>query len=146
MKVKTELVKLDIAYPRNIYQPSCLWVHYGFGCGLDITDSRWRYGGAVGAGATATAIPWSGATTPNFQQGILTFTSGVCDGEIATIRQSTGGVLTLSGPLTAVPGAGDSFVANWGCDLTNGAQGCALYDNQAKRRSYDFVPPPSTAF
>lgn len=146
VKVKTDLVLLDIDFPRNLYQPSCLHTLYDQGCTLAKSDPRWQYAGTVGAGATASAIPWSGATVANFQQGTILFTSGVLEGESATIRGSAAGVLTLIAPLSAVPAAGDAFLANWGCDHTMGPLGCQAFNNLANFRGFPFVPPASMAY
>lgn len=151
IKVKSDLVALDIDFPRNLYTPTCRWTLFGYGCGLGKAD--FTHGGAVGAGVTDMRIPWGGATAAAFTQGTLTFTSGDLTGVTFSISGSDGSALTLSQPMPELPAEGDTFEATWGCDhtpgLTNGtpdtpAHGCHLFGNNAKYGGFPFVPQVET--
>lgn len=145
---------LDQMAPRRVYQTSCNHAFCDAGCTL--SASAFTAGYTVGGGATTTFIPWNG-TAPgnpqNYTYGVVTFTSGVCDGTQASIALGTGEGLFLAYPLDAVPAAGDSFSAFQGCDKTyNGGtsgpstQSCTARGNTQHYDGFDFVPPPDTSY
>ena len=98
----------------------------------------------VGTGASATTIPWIGASAA-YAQGTITFTSGADTGASATVKTATASALTLAYPLPQVPAAGDAFTAYQGCDHTL-ATCKAKFNNAANFRGFPFVPVPETAF
>ena len=109
---------LDIDMPRNVYQPTCLHTLYDSGCTL--VKNAFGSNGTVGSGSTASVINWSGASL-NFQQGSITFTSGVNAGATATVGSVVAGTsLNLLYPLESVPASGDGFTVYYGCDHTPG--------------------------
>jgi hypothetical protein len=57
INLKSDLVLLDIDYPRNIWQASCLHTLYDSGCGL--SRGAYQGTGAVGAGATNVIVPYA---------------------------------------------------------------------------------------
>lgn len=136
--VNSDLILLDNYMPRNVYQPTCVHKLYDSGCTL--SKNNFGFGGTVGAGATVTRIPWTGASA-NFTQGTITFTSGVNAGVTATIGSAQGGAwLTLIYPLEEAPGEGDTFTAYYGCDHT--LPTCrSKFNNSANFRGFPFVPP-----
>lgn len=142
LTVNSDLVLLDIDMPRNIYQPTCLHTLFDSGCTL--VKNAFGTSGAVGSGSTASIINWSGASL-NFQQGSMTFTSGVNTGATATVGSVAAGTsLTLLYPLESVPAAGDAFTVYFGCDHTPGT--CrAKFNNLANFRGFPYVPPPQMA-
>jgi uncharacterized phage protein (TIGR02218 family) len=142
LTVNSDLVLLDIDMPRNIYQPTCLHTLYDSGCTL--VKNAFGANGTVGAGSTASVINWSGASA-NFQQGSITFTSGVNVGVTANVNAVAGGTsLTLGYPLQSVPSAGDTFTVYCGCDHTPGT--CqSKFNNLANFRGFPYVPPPQMA-
>ncbi len=116
LTVNSDLVLLDIDMPRNVYQPTCLHTLYDSGCTL--IKNAFGISGTVGAGSTASMINWTGANA-NFQQGTITFTSGVNAGVTATVGSAVAGTsLTLIYPLESVPSLGDGFTVYFGCDHT----------------------------
>lgn len=54
VNVKSDLVLLDIDFPRNLWQTSCLHTLYDSGCGL--TKSNYQTAGSVGAGSTNSTV------------------------------------------------------------------------------------------
>lgn len=140
--VNSDLVLLDIDMPRNLYQPTCLHTLYDVGCTL--TKASFGTNGTVGAGSTASSILWSGANV-NFQQGTISFTSGVNDGVTATVLSAVNGSkLTLGYPLEAAPSPGDTFTVYFGCDHTPGT--CtSKFNNLSNFRGFPYVPPPQMA-
>jgi uncharacterized phage protein (TIGR02218 family) len=142
MKVKSDLVLLNIQMPRNLYQPNCIYTLYSSGCGVD--QASYASHAVVGAAPSRTFIPWTGATA-QFAQGVITFESGPNTSQTRTIQSASTSGLTLAYPLPVAPLAGDAFVAYPGCDRTL-AGGCAFFANTARYRGHPFVPPAELAF
>jgi len=142
LTVNSDLVLLDIDMPRNVYQPTCLHTLYDSGCTL--VKNAFGTNGSVGSGSTASVINWTGASA-NFQQGSITFTSGVNAGATATVGSVVAGAsLTLLYPLESPPAAGDGFTVYYGCDHTPGT--CqSKFNNLANFRGFPYVPPPQMA-
>ncbi len=141
LTINSDLALLDIDMPRNIYQPTCLHTLYDSGCTL--VKNAFGTNGTVGAGSTALVIQWSGASA-NFQQGSITFTSGVNAGVTATVGSAAGTSLTLLYPLESAPAEGDGFTVYYGCDHTAGT--CqSTFNNLANFRGFPYVPPPQMA-
>ena len=142
LTVNSDLVLLDIDMPRNVYQPTCLHTLYDSGCTL--TKNAYGTNGTVASGSTASVINWSGASA-DFQQGSITFTSGVNAGVTATVGSVVAATsMTLLYPLESVPAAGDGFTVYYGCDHTPGT--CqSKFGNLANFRGFPYVPPPQMA-
>jgi uncharacterized phage protein (TIGR02218 family) len=142
LTVNSDLALLDIDMPRNVYQPTCLHTLYDSGCTL--VKNAFGTSGTVGSGSTASVINWSGASA-NFQQGTITFTSGVNASVSATVGSAVAGTsLTLLYPLESVPATGDAFTVYFGCDHTPGT--CqSRFANLANFRGFPYVPPPQMA-
>ena len=140
--VNSDLVLLDLQMPRNVYSPSCQHVLYDSGCAL--IKSAFGTAGTVGAGSTGSIINWSGAST-NFNQGTMTFSSGINAGVTASLKRGVAGVsLHLAYPLLNPPGTGDAFTAYFGCDHTRGT--CtAKFNNLANFRGFPYIPNPTYA-
>lgn len=143
MSVKGLTSLLTIDMPRNLWQPSCLHTLYDAGCTL----SKAAHGatGTVGAGATNTVIPWSGALAAH-AQGTIRFASGANVNLTRTVTTAKpGSSLTLGYPLDVICSAGDQFVVYEGCDKTLSTCG-TRFGNTANFRGFPFVPPPETAY
>jgi len=142
LTVNSDLVLLDIDMPRNLYQPTCLHTLYDSGCTL--VKNAFGANGTVGAGSTAAVINWSGASLI-YQQGSMTFTSGVNAGVTANINSAIAATsLTLGYPLQSPPSTGDTFTVYQGCDHTPGT--CqSKFNNLANFRGFPYVPPPQMA-
>jgi uncharacterized phage protein (TIGR02218 family) len=142
LTVNSDLVLLDIDMPRNVYQPTCLHTLYDSGCTL--AKAAFSASGAVGSGSTASLINWSGSSV-SYQQGTITFTSGVNSGVTGTIGSAVAGTsLALIYPLQSAPSAGDAFTVAFGCDHTP-ATCNAKFNNLANFRGFPYVPPPQMA-
>jgi hypothetical protein len=141
LKVKSDLVLLNIRMPRNLYQPNCVYTIYDSGCG--VSQASYANHASVGASPTATFIPWTGAAA-QFTGGLVEFESGANINVVRTIKSADATGLTLAYPLPTTPLAGDNFVAYPGCDRTL-AGGCAFFANQSRFRAHPFVPTPELA-
>ena len=136
--VASDLVLLDIDMPRNVYQANCQHVLYDNNCG--VAAGTYSAQGTVGAGSTQTLIEWSSAHA-SYQQGTITFTSGANTGTTSTVKAAGAGWLQLVYPLPDAPGAGDAFIAAFGCDHTM-ATCQSRFKNLGQFRGFPFVPPP----
>ena len=134
---------LDIDMPRNVYQPTCLHTLYDSGCTL--VKNAFGTNGTVGAGSTASTINWSGAAAI-YQQGSITFTSGVNAGVTATVS-SRGRRHFAHAALSAAKARrrrATRFTVYQGCDHTPGT--CqSKFNNLANFRGFPYVPPPQMA-
>jgi uncharacterized phage protein (TIGR02218 family) len=147
--VNSDLVLLDLQMPRNVYSPSCQHVLYDSGCAL--IKSAFGTAGTVGASPAPTnsSIQWAGwspsSASSQYNQGTITFSSGVNSGITANIKRgAVGGVLTFGYPLLNVCAAGDAFTAYLGCDHTQGT--CtAKFNNLANFRGFPYIPNPTYA-
>ncbi len=140
--VNSDLVLLDLQMPRNVYSPACQHVLYNSGCTL--VKSAFGTAGTVGAGSTGSLINWSGAST-NFNQGTITFSSGVNAGVSATVKSSVAGVsFHLHCALLNPPATGDAFTVYFGCDHTQ-ATCTSKFNNLANFRGFPYIPSPSYA-
>jgi uncharacterized phage protein (TIGR02218 family) len=140
--VNSDLVLLDLQMPRNVYSPSCQHVLYDSGCTL--VKSAFGTAGIVGAGSTVSVINWSGAST-NFNQGTMTFSSGINAGVSANVKSAVAGIsLTLSYPLQNAPATGDAFTVYWGCDHTQ-ATCTTKFNNLTNFRGFPYIPSPTYA-
>ena len=142
LKVKSDLVLMNISMPRNLYQPACLNTLFDGVCSL--IKSNFAEQGEVEADSTTTVINWASATADYFDLGTVLFENGQNVGARRTIRRSTGSSLLLVFPLEFEPSAGDDFVAYPGCDKTQ-ATCVNKFNNVANFRGFPFVPVPETA-
>jgi uncharacterized phage protein (TIGR02218 family) len=140
--VNSDLVLLDLQMPRNVYSPACQHVLYDSGCAF--IKSAFGTAGTVGAGSTGSVIHWAGASM-NFNQGTITFSSGINAGVSANVKSAIAGVsLGLAYPLLNAPVAGDAFTVYFGCDHTQGT--CtAKFNNLANFRGFPYVPSATYA-
>lgn len=136
---------LNVNAPPNLFQTGCNWSVYDVNCG--VSPASFQVAGTVSAGATQTSLPTSlsSAVTGYFDQGEIRFTSGNLSGLSFTVKQNVTSVVSLVTPTPVAPVAGDTFVILPGCDLTNGAGGCAKFNNQARFRGFQYIPVPETA-
>jgi len=155
MKVKSLLVRLNTDFPRNNYGPTCQWKLYGPGCTL--TKSFFGKNGTVLSGSTVQVVNWSNSfTAPQPNQGTITFTSGVLNGQSFQVDTSDSGHSYIAGALPSAPKAGDTFTAYPGCDHTSGLDtngneisgnvGCASFNNLQHFGGCPRVPPPATSY
>jgi uncharacterized phage protein (TIGR02218 family) len=145
IKVKSDLVLLDIDFPRNIYQAGCIHILFDSGCAL--VKSSFAVAGTVASGSTNLVINWTNTQGANyFYEGTVTFTSGALNGYTTNLKSSGTTTLTVVDQLPVAPQPGDTFNAYPGCNHTTGAGGCATFNNLVHFRGYPNVPPPATAF
>lgn len=140
IKVKSQLVLLNMNMPRTLYGPNCAHVLYDSECTLD-RNSFVSHATCL-AGCTSSVLNWAGAATVH-QLGTVYIENGAGVTEIRTIKRVDPGVsLTLAYPLTFTPAPGDLFNAYEGCDRT--FTRCTAFANTDHWRAFRFVPSPET--
>jgi hypothetical protein len=143
MEVRSDMERLNVMMPRNVYQPSCGNSLFDAGCGL--SKGAFEIAGTVSLDSTSlrSVATGMGQAAGYFNGGTLRFTSGANAGALSTILNHVSGVFTLMRPLNAAVHAGDAVVACPGCARTVAA--CAAFGNLANFRGQPFVPTPETA-
>jgi uncharacterized phage protein (TIGR02218 family) len=149
LTIKGKVNDLDQFAPRNLYQIGCNHAFCDAGCTLSRAAFTATF--AVGAGPTDSFIPWSSAPAgaTSYQNGQVTFATGLASGQTRTIAAATSAGLTLAYPLYQTPAAGDAFSAFQGCDKTfnsGSGQSCTDRGNTQHYKGYEFVPPPNSAY
>jgi uncharacterized phage protein (TIGR02218 family) len=151
LSVKSELDKLNIKLPQNLYQPGCAHAFLDQGCDPNPPGTLRASVTATGALAgtpTAYVVAISGTATSNFYQlGVILMTSGTLTGQRRGIRSDVDGggghQLTLSVPFPEAPLAGDTYSVTRGCARTKVA--CAAYSNSPRFRGFPYLPRPEDA-
>lgn len=150
LKVKSEIEKLNLPTPRNLYQPTCVNTLFDTNCGLN--SATYIKDGTIGTVTSATLFQATLATTPTanyYDLGYITCTSGANNGVKRSIKTQTGTTtvtLTLFYPLPYTPTAADTFTILPGCSKLyvatspNPEMGCTKYSNTAKFRGFDYIP------
>lgn len=145
--IKDFLDLLNIQLPRNLYQGGCVNTLYDTACTLN--PASFSAAGAVASGSTASIIndtTLAGASGL-YDQGKITFTSGVNNGISRSVKQYILGspnTLALLSPLPNTPGIGDTFTAYQGCNKSQTT--CVnKFNNVANFRGFPYIPENSTA-
>lgn len=140
--VKSELELFDTQMPRDLYQSGCLNTLYDNGC--TVNKASMAVSGTVATATTAQITSALGQPADYFALGSIQFTSGANNGVTKSVRSFSGGVFSLSSPLTTAPVPGDTFTAWPGCDKLKDT--CEdKFSNLLNFRGFPFVPDPETA-
>ncbi len=141
--VKSDLNRLNVMLPADLYQPMCRNVLFDAGCTL--SAATLAVAGTVGSGAARSSVPSALAQAADyFALGRLLFTSGVNVGISRSVKQFAGGAFSLMVPLPVAPTAGDTFTAWPGCDRKRAT--CETkYANLVNFRGEPYIPEPETA-
>jgi hypothetical protein len=146
MNVKSDLIKLNMKMPRDLWEPNCRNTLGDAACGVDLPS--YATVGTVGASPTRSMLPWA-AGDAHFSLGKVYIDNGDAVVRIRTIVRWEGGNIYLAYPLDFDPYAGQTFTAYPGCPrTTNATYGCPHYHVswQDRFRGFPRVPVPETAF
>ena len=118
LKVKSELVLLNVNAPRELYDPNCRNTWGDVNCG--VIQSSFAVVGtiAVTPASTRTTLYWTSSNT-GFSLGKVYIDNGDGVTRIRTILKSTSSALYLSAPLDFDPVSGMTFTAYPGCNRTS---------------------------
>lgn len=142
--VKSDLELLNVNLPRNLYQASCLHTVYDTGCA--VTKSLHTVTGNVTGNDGTGQWLQSGLSQESFwfDQGVITFTSGLNVGLKRTVKAYDAGEFSFALPLPNVPQVGDAFSVFPGCDKTQST--CeSKFSNLPRFRGYPYIPIAETA-
>ena len=148
MRVNSDVAKLALQMPRNIYQPSCLHTLYDSDCTLVRASYANSLTAATGS-TTSLVLCTSTQATGYFERGYIQFTSGANAGVKRTVKGSSlagtnSQTLSLFKPLPNVPAVGDAFTAYPGCDKTQTT--CQYkFGNLPHFRAFPYIPSPETS-
>lgn len=142
VKVKSELVLLNVRMPVDLYQPGCTHTLYDPGCTLDKED--FKNDATVGASSTAQTLNWSGAAARH-ALGMIYIDAPL--GEVTLVRtiQSVvpGVSIRLAYPLDFVPTPGTAFETYEGCSRTY--ERCGQFNNRQHFKGFPYIPVAETS-
>lgn len=144
--VSTWMSLLNVQVPVNQWQPPCLHILFGPGCGLDRTNPAYNSTGIIQSGSDTLNIftdLGSKRDDGEMNLGTISLTSGANAGQSRTIKTQTGGVVSLVRSLPTPPVAGDTYIAYVGCDLTQPR--CVFLQNQQHFKGQRWIPLAITA-
>lgn len=144
LTIKSDLDRLNVMIPPNVYQSSCVHSLYSSGCTVKMATYKVS-GTASGVNANGGIV--AGLAQPDnwFQMGAIKFTSGLNVGMVRTIKTYTGGIVY---PTKAFPYAianGDAFIVTPGCDKLQTGDCLNKYNNVINFKGFPFIPVPETA-
>lgn len=145
LTVSSDLELLDVALPRTVYQPGCSNSLYDSTCGKD--RAAYTVSSTVSAAPAPTKSVFDsplGQAGGHFDLGVVTFTSGINNGQSRTVRSfQSGGLITTIAPFPFAPAVGDAFTIYPGCNKTMGM--CSSkFSNLPRFRGFPFVPVAET--
>lgn len=144
LKVRSHLELLNIQMPRRLWQSACNHVFGGPMCQFNRQSMGTSF--ACGAGSTQATLVTSVSPTPStlYDQGTVTGTGGANNGDSRTIRQLSGGVVSVTEPFLSPVVAGDQFQLLPGCDRTQAT--CAnVFNNLIHFGGFPYIPTAETA-
>ena len=141
LHVASKLQDMAAMMPRTLFTPQCANSFGDASCGISLASLTVAKTIAAGS-TTTTLLGASGAASGYYQNGVVTFTSGLNTGTMVAVSGYDGTTLSLVVPLPNVPQVGDTFTVYPGCARTTAA--CAAYGNSTRFRGCPFVPAAET--
>jgi uncharacterized phage protein (TIGR02218 family) len=144
MTIKSDLERLNVPFPPNVFQASCMHALFDIGCAVN--SATYRVAGSVTAvnadGSIQTALAQASGY---FQMGAIKFTSGANVGLTRTVKAFIGSAVYLSNPFPFVLAAADAFLITPGCDKLVAGDCTNKYSNVIRFKATPFIPVPETA-
>lgn len=143
LKVKSDIVLLDMNMPKDLFESNCKNVWGDPVCGVIQDD--WAVLGVAGVGVTRTYIPWTDASS-EYAMGKIYMSNGDTTTRVRTIARANDDGLFLSYPLDFDPEPGFTFTAYPGCNRTK--ERCPHFHGDEWRRhfkGFPYVPVAETA-
>lgn len=144
LTVKSDLDRLNVMFPPNVYQSQC--IHALFSSGCTVKSATYRVAGTVsGVGADGGISGGLTQADGYFQMGAIKFTSGANVGLTRTVKTFIGHVvyLTKAFPYPITPG--DAFTITPGCDHLRTGDCKNKFNNVVNFKGFEFIPVPETA-
>jgi uncharacterized phage protein (TIGR02218 family) len=144
MTVKSDLDRLNVMIPPNVYQSSCLHSLYSAGCGVKAATYR-TAGTASSVGTDGGIATNLGAADGYYQMGAIKFTSGPNIGLTRTVKSYAGGKVYPTKAFPYAIASGDAFTITPGCDKLQNGDCLNKYNNVIRFKGFPFIPVPETA-
>ncbi len=140
--IRSQLEILNSQWPVNLYMPTCSKRVFTSPCGL--ISAAFEVSGPVSGGSVTgfTCAAAAGKPAGYWALGKATFTSGPLTGVQMGIKDSSGSIISLVGPLP-LAASGDVTLMP-GCDKTQ-ATCNGKYNNLARFKGFPWIPQPETA-
>src|ERR1700744_642606 len=110
---------LQVPYPAEVYQTSCLNTFCDSKCTLNLAD--FTATAAVAATHDQLSFDVNFEPTVDYTLGVVTFTSGTNAGISRSIKAMGGSTVTLTAPIPSPPAVGDTMTISQGCALSMAA-------------------------
>lgn len=145
LTIESDLNRLSIMVPGEVYQTSCRNTVYDSACTKLRTD--YAVNGAASSSTDAQRIQFNHALSQAsgyFALGTITMTSGANAGLQRSVKTHTTSTLTVLNPWSFPVAAGDTFTVVPGCD---GSQTTCTtkFSNVINFRGHPYIPVPQTA-
>lgn len=145
LSVKSELSRLNVQVPRDVFSAQCGRTVYDSECGVN--RAAFTSSGAATSASSLGRTQFDtglGQAAGFFDLGTLTFSSGANTGASRTVKShAAGGGLTLLSPLPAPVSVGDAFTIVPGCDGTQSV--CTnKFNNLARFKGQPYIPQAET--
>jgi uncharacterized phage protein (TIGR02218 family) len=145
--IKDYMDLLNIQLPRNLYQGGCLNTLYDTACTLNANSFMETGGVTSGSSASVVNNTTLTGTTGVYDQGKITFTSGLNNGISRSVKQYINGsptTIALLSPFPNTPANGDTFKVFQGCNKTQSTCN-TKFSNLINFRGFPYIPENSTA-
>jgi uncharacterized phage protein (TIGR02218 family) len=144
LTIKSDLDKLNMQMPQNLYQSACLHTLYDIGCAVNV--NTYMYSGTVTTVTSNAIFGGTGSFVDGyFQMGAVKFTSGANEGLTRTVKSYLSGVIYATNPFPFDVQASDSFILTPGCDKLRNGDCANKYNNVINFKGFEYIPVPETA-
>jgi uncharacterized phage protein (TIGR02218 family) len=143
LTVKSDADYLNTMVPRLLFQAGC--AHTLFDAGCTVSKAAYTFNGSISELSSQAAF-FTNLTQADdyFSRGRLMFTSGANAGVRRAVKSfaHSQGRIELSFPMLEPLAVGDSFTITAGCDKSQGANGCAKFNNLPNFKGTPYIPKP----
>lgn len=145
LDVRSEIERLNIQLPKNVYSPKCQHCLYDSGC--QVSKTTFKETGQIVDVTPSTSVFKTDLTQANgyFTLGVIEFTSGPNSGAKRAIKSylQTNGRVFPAVALPNTPTNGDTFNIYPGC--THTYSDCVnKFSNGTRFKGFPYVPPPES--
>jgi uncharacterized phage protein (TIGR02218 family) len=143
IEINSDLERLNVKQPLDVFQPQCRHTLFDAGCGL--SKAAFKISGTVTSGSTVSQVNSAlGQPADWFALGQIVFTSGALAGVSRVVKSYAGGAFQVIPPLPSAPVAGAGFDAFPGCDKLQ-ATCTTKFNNLVNFGAEPYTPAPETA-
>lgn len=144
LTVKSDLDRLNIMIPPNVFQTPCVHSLYSAGC--TVNPATYRVSAtASGLGVDGSIGTYLTQADGYFQMGAVKFTSGLNIGVTRTVKQFVAGKIYPTKAFPYAVASGDTFTITPGCDKLYNGDCKNKYNNVIHFKATPFIPVPETA-